>query len=799
MTDTSGERAGSRTASGFRPVTAFGRLGARRGAALVALWLLAAALAVREVAGALSTRSGTWESGLFPWTAPDAGPGAGGSSYADDAFTGTPFAGLVLTPLRRAADGGMGAGWTAVSMLLVAAVAVLAVRGLPDRFGRRTELLVVPAALSVLLVSTPVRSTFGLGQSGALPVLLVLLGWLTLGAGERTAADRRAAGVLIGLAAALQPAVLLFVPLLWMTGRRAAAGATAGTFAACTVLAWSLMPADSRTYWLHHVGGTGLADPSDALGNQSLHGALLRLGLHGPLEIVLFAALAAGVAWLAVRRAALYVRDGQPLLAAAVTGCATVAVSPAAWQHEQLWILLAVAGRIGRRSGDRVMWPVLVVAVMTLDGSALLPHVPPLMAVGDHAPLIVALLTAGAVPFLTRDSPSWNDPVRTGPLSRPSLLLELLLIRVGYWVYSVIRGHAPDTRGTAEGHGLEILDVEGVLLLDWEHALNRFAVAHPWLETLCNVYYQSLHYAVPVTLLVILYLRRPGEYRRHRTALSFATLLGLVGFWLYPLAPPRLMPGLGYVDTAHGPQDLSDPDFGALTALSNQYAAMPSLHVGWSLWCGVVLVSMTRNRLLRALGVAYPLLTTYVVMATANHYLLDAFGGAVVVAAGYGLQRVLFRLRGLPAGRLLDDPDATPPTASASSTAPVPAPAPGAEGLRLTGPRTVGAARVPVGGPGQRHGRGPAPQGGEGRDDRDAHGDQEHHRLSRERDAAQARDTCGTVDVRLHRVQQQRREPDDRPVQAGPDGPVRVVLQDRGGEGDQRDQHQERDVQPEQS
>ncbi|EST37212.1 hypothetical protein N566_14255 [Streptomycetaceae bacterium MP113-05] len=763
MIDTSGERAGNRTPGGFRLRAAVEQLGPRRGAALIALWLLATALAAREVAAVAGVPPGGRLPALFSWLGPGGALQVGAPGYdADDPFAGTPFAGLVLTPLRRSAEVNLGAVWTVGSLLLVVAVAVLAVRALPDRTGRRrTGLLLIPAACSLVLVSTPVRHTLGTGQGSILPVLLVLLGWLTLGAGDRTGADRRAAGVLIGLAAAFQPAVLLFAPLLWLTGRRAAAGAVAGTFAACTAVAWGLMPTDSHAYWLQHVAGASLADSSATPVNQSLHGVLLRMGVHGPLEIVLFAALAAAVSWLALRRAAHYVRDGQPLLAAAVTGCAVVAVSPVTWQHQQLWILLAVAGRVGRRSGDRIMWPVFLVAVMTLDGSALMPHVAGLMQLGDNAVLVTALLVAVAAPFLTRDAPYWNDPVRTGSSSRPGLLLELLLIRIGYWVYSVIRGHAPDTRGTAEGHGLQVLDIERVLYLDWEHALNRFAVAHPWLEAACNVYYQSLHYAVPVSLLVVLYVRRPPEYRRHRTALSFATLLGLVGFWLYPLAPPRLMPGLGFVDTAHGPQDLSDPDFGALTALSNQYAAMPSLHVGWSLWCGIVVLAMTRNRWLRALGLAYPLLTTFVVMTTANHYLLDAFGGALVVAAGYGLQRVLFRLRG-------------------------------------SGAAAAGTGGVPVREEGQRHSRDPAVDGGRGRDGRDAHRSEEHHALSGERHTAPARDTGGAMDVHLHQVQQQRREADHRPVQAGSGKPVGVVLQDRGGKRDQGEQDEEGDVQPEQ-
>lgn len=110
-------------------------------------------------------------------------------------------------------------------------------------------------------------------------------------------------------------------------------------------------------------------------------------------------------------------------------------------------------------------------------------------------------------------------------------------------------------------------------------------------------------------------------------------MLALVGFWLYPLAPPRLMPGLGFIDTAHGPQDLTNPDYGALTSLTNQYAAMPSLHFGWSLWCGVVIVILAPKTWMKLLGALHPLFTVCAIVATANHWVLDAVGGAAVVGA----------------------------------------------------------------------------------------------------------------------------------------------------------------------
>ncbi len=112
------------------------------------------------------------------------------------------------------------------------------------------------------------------------------------------------------------------------------------------------------------------------------------------------------------------------------------------------------------------------------------------------------------------------------------------------------------------------------------------------------------------------------------------------------------MPALGFIDTVHGPQDLAHPQYGAMTAISNQYAAMPSLHFGWSLWCGIVIITLAPKGWQKLLGALHPLITVCAIVATANHWVLDAVGGAVVISAGFGLVYVLSGPRGaaLPAG-----------------------------------------------------------------------------------------------------------------------------------------------------
>ncbi|UYQ62268.1 phosphatase PAP2 family protein [Streptomyces peucetius] len=246
---------------------------------------------------------------------------------------------------------------------------------------------------------------------------------------------------------------------------------------------------------------------------------------------------------------------------------------------------------------------------------------------------------------------------QTAPRHRPRWWTELLLIAVVYAAYSGGRLLARGDVSTAVGHGLAILRAEKALLLNAEHPLNRLFTDVPALGIPADFVYASLHYLVTPAVLVWLFRRRPVHYRAARTWLMVSTLLGLVGFTLMPTCPPRLLDaGHGFVDTmaqysSYGWWGTEASAPRGLGGMTNQYAAMPSLHVGWALWCGVMLWRHGRTPLLRALAVAYPLLTTVVVMGTANHYFLDAVAGAAVMGAGALLTGPATRLADLVRGR----------------------------------------------------------------------------------------------------------------------------------------------------
>ncbi|MFG2391401.1 phosphatase PAP2 family protein [Streptomyces lavendulae] len=217
---------------------------------------------------------------------------------------------------------------------------------------------------------------------------------------------------------------------------------------------------------------------------------------------------------------------------------------------------------------------------------------------------------------------------------------ELLLLGLVYGAYSAGRLLARGDADLAVGHGLAILRAEEFLHLDFERPLNRLFSHTGALGIPADFVYASLHYLVTPAVLLWLYHRRPAHYRTARTWLVASTLLGLIGFTLLPTCPPRLLDAAhGFTDTmarysAYGwwGGEASAPR--GLGSLTNQYAAMPSLHVGWALWCGVLVWRHARRPLVRALGLVYPALTTVVVMGTANHYFLDAVAGAAVMGAG---------------------------------------------------------------------------------------------------------------------------------------------------------------------
>jgi len=218
--------------------------------------------------------------------------------------------------------------------------------------------------------------------------------------------------------------------------------------------------------------------------------------------------------------------------------------------------------------------------------------------------------------------------------ARRAALREIALVVVLYAAYSATRFVVGGDWGAARHHALDILEVEQFLHIDVEHEINHAITPITPLAVFSAYWYATMHFIVTWTVLIVLYIRRPALYRPARTALFAATFIALLGYMFYPTAPPRLTGG--YIDTVAATSQYgwwpsaADQAQNAST-VTNQVAAMPSMHVGWAFWVSLVLACLARRRWLKVLAYGYVATTTAVVVLTANHWLLDAVAGGALV------------------------------------------------------------------------------------------------------------------------------------------------------------------------
>ena len=227
-----------------------------------------------------------------------------------------------------------------------------------------------------------------------------------------------------------------------------------------------------------------------------------------------------------------------------------------------------------------------------------------------------------------------SAPARRAGVAWPRLpaVAELATIGAGYLGYALVRLAIHADRHAAFAHAAQMWQAERRMHLRIEPWLDGLAAARPALAEAAGYYYGLLHFLVTPLVLAWLYWGRPAAFGRLRSALVLATTAANVVFWAWPVAPPRLaVPGMTDILVTHDILGAADPH--GATSLVNLYAAMPSLHVAWAAWCATSIVITTRSRW-RHLAWAYPAATTLVVLASANHFLLDAAGGLAVTGLG---------------------------------------------------------------------------------------------------------------------------------------------------------------------
>ena len=236
-----------------------------------------------------------------------------------------------------------------------------------------------------------------------------------------------------------------------------------------------------------------------------------------------------------------------------------------------------------------------------------------------------------------RRDPDAESMYELAKIRRPHWAREVALVVSLYFVYELIRAQVGVSAAEAQSHGFEVLRLEKSLHINVERWFNTTLTPLSVVAVPACFFYASAYLIATISILVWTYRKHPASYFQMRTVLGVITALALIGFWLFPAAPPRLLPGTGFVDTltqyrAVGWWGSADSLPSGAKSIGNQFAAMPSLHVGWSLWCAWAIRRCAARRWIRTSIWSYPVATTLVVLVTANHDILDVIAGAVLWA-----------------------------------------------------------------------------------------------------------------------------------------------------------------------
>lgn len=209
---------------------------------------------------------------------------------------------------------------------------------------------------------------------------------------------------------------------------------------------------------------------------------------------------------------------------------------------------------------------------------------------------------------------------------------EVVTIGMFMFFYFFVRGLMDSKAADALAHARDLIQFERALGIFYEMRIQEWALGHDWLVDIVNAAYIYGHWPVLISTLVWLLVAHRDHFPMYRTALLISGAIGLVCFVLYPMAPPRFLPALGFVDTI----TLQTESYRVLQppAFTNQYAAMPSLHVGWNLLMGIAIFTLTTNRFWKAFAIVMPILMYSATILTANHYILDGIAGSAVALIG---------------------------------------------------------------------------------------------------------------------------------------------------------------------
>ena len=225
---------------------------------------------------------------------------------------------------------------------------------------------------------------------------------------------------------------------------------------------------------------------------------------------------------------------------------------------------------------------------------------------------------------------AWRVSSRWLPRGWADALRQLALFAGAYYAYRLVRGFADGQVTVAFENARALLDAEQALGTFFEPGLQAWALGEAWIVTAANWMYVNSHFVVTTTFLLWLYLARNHAFYYVRNMFMVAMGLALVLYLTFPTAPPRFMPEWGFTDTVAA--FVGEAAEQSASVLYNPFAAVPSMHVAFALMIAIPAVKLVRARGLKAAWSAYPLVVTFVVLVTANHFWLDAVAGALVAA-----------------------------------------------------------------------------------------------------------------------------------------------------------------------
>jgi hypothetical protein len=239
---------------------------------------------------------------------------------------------------------------------------------------------------------------------------------------------------------------------------------------------------------------------------------------------------------------------------------------------------------------------------------------------------------------------AWHWSNRLLPQGWFDALRQLALFASAYYLYRLVRGFVDGDVHTAFNNARTLVDVERGLHLFFEPGLQAWATGESWIVHSASWMYVNSHFTVTITFLVWLYLARNHAFYFVRNMFMVAMALALAGYMLFPTAPPRFLPEWGFTDTVatfFGTSVSQSAD-----VLYNPFAAVPSMHVAFALMIAVPAVKLVKLRALKVLWAIYPVVVTFVVIVTANHFWLDAaLGAAVAAASAWASSAALARAR----------------------------------------------------------------------------------------------------------------------------------------------------------